>query len=524
MVFITEGQSAAGSIASCRDVNTQAIFVLKGKPLNVWDLKRDVIYKNDELYNLMRSLDIEDNLEGLRYDKVILATDADVDGLHIRNLMITYFFRFFEQLVHDGHLYRAGDAAVPRAQQEADDLLLLRGRARRGGDEARRQEREITRFKGLGEISPAEFKQFIGKEMRLSQVEYAPKHDAGRHPQLLHGQEHARAQRLHHGEPGGAGGGLSSNLAMASKRKSNPEQPELPIVERPDTTPGVVNAAHAPKGDNGDTPTPSPPRAATAPRMSSPRTSPCPRRRVHSSPARSSWPLHRRVDRNFLEYASYVIRDRAIPNLEDGLKPVQRRILWSLHEKDDGRFIKVANVVGHCMQYHPHGDASIGDALVVLANKRYLIEGQGNFGNIFTGDPAAAPRYIECRLTELARTELFNDELTEFVPSYDGRNKEPVTLPGKLPLLLMLGAEGIAVGHGHAHPAAQLPRAARGPDRHPQEEAVQVSARLPARRADGRPRLRGRRRPRQGPRQDRGQGRGHRRHQGNPARPPPPTR
>lgn len=156
--------------------------------------------------------------------------------------------------------------------------------------------------------------------------------------------------------------------------------------------------------------------------------------------------LHTRVDRGFLDYASYVIRDRAIPNLADGLKPVQRRILWALHEKDDGRFIKVANVVGHTMQYHPHGDASIGDALVVLANKRYLIEGQGNFGNIFTGDPAAAPRYIECRLTELARTELFNDQITDFVPSYDGRNREPVTLPCKLPVTLMLGTEGIAVG------------------------------------------------------------------------------
>lgn len=163
-------------------------------------------------------------------------------------------------------------------------------------------------------------------------------------------------------------------------------------------------------------------------------------------PGKIELPLHRRVNTNFLQYASYVIRDRAIPNLEDGLKPVQRRILWALKEKDDGRFIKVANVVGHAMQYHPHGDASISDALVVLANKRYLIEGQGNYGNIFTGDPAAASRYIECRLTELARTEIFNDELTEFVPSYDGRNKEPVTLPSKLPLLLMLGTEGIAVG------------------------------------------------------------------------------
>jgi topoisomerase-4 subunit A len=163
-------------------------------------------------------------------------------------------------------------------------------------------------------------------------------------------------------------------------------------------------------------------------------------------PTKVELPIHRRVDTGFLQYASYVIRDRAIPNLADGLKPVQRRILWSLHEKDDGRFIKVNSVMGHCMQFHPHGDASIGDALVVLANKRYLIERQGNFGNIFTGDPPAAPRYIECRLTELARAELFNDEITEFVPSYDGRNREPIALPCKLPLTLMLGAEGIAVG------------------------------------------------------------------------------
>jgi topoisomerase-4 subunit A len=163
-------------------------------------------------------------------------------------------------------------------------------------------------------------------------------------------------------------------------------------------------------------------------------------------PGKQHLPLHARVNTNFLEYASYVIRDRAIPNLADGLKPVQRRILWALHEKDDGRFIKVANVSGHAMQYHPHGNVSIDDALVVLTNKRYLIEGQGNYGNIFTGDSAAASRYIECRLTELARNEIFNDELTEFVPSYDGRNKEPVTLPAKLPLLLMLGTEGIAVG------------------------------------------------------------------------------
>jgi len=157
-------------------------------------------------------------------------------------------------------------------------------------------------------------------------------------------------------------------------------------------------------------------------------------------------PLKDLINENFIQYASYVIRDRAIPQLEDGLKPVQRRILHALYEKNDGRFNKVANIVGHCMQYHPHGDASIEEALVNLVSKTYLIEGQGNFGNIFTGDPPAASRYTECRLTDLARNEIFNPELTELVPSYDGRNREPVLLPSKLPLLLMLGAEGIAVG------------------------------------------------------------------------------
>jgi len=156
--------------------------------------------------------------------------------------------------------------------------------------------------------------------------------------------------------------------------------------------------------------------------------------------------LRRIFDRNFLEYASYVIKDRAIPDDADGLKPVQRRILWSLGEMDDGRFSKVANVIGHCMKYHPHGDQSIGDALVSLANRGYFIERQGNFGNIYTGDPASASRYIECRLTELARETLFNKRITDFTPSYDGRNLEPILLPSKLPVLLLLGAEGIAVG------------------------------------------------------------------------------
>jgi len=149
---------------------------------------------------------------------------------------------------------------------------------------------------------------------------------------------------------------------------------------------------------------------------------------------------------NFVEYASYVIKDRAIPHIDDGLKPVQRRILHSLYEMDDGKFNKVANAVGHCMKYHPHGDASIGEALVNLANKDLFLDKQGNFGNIHTGDQASAARYIECRLTPLALQTLFNPEITEFVPSYDGRNKEPVVLPAKFPVLLAQGTEGIAVG------------------------------------------------------------------------------
>lgn len=151
------------------------------------------------------------------------------------------------------------------------------------------------------------------------------------------------------------------------------------------------------------------------------------------------------MESNFIEYASYVIKDRAIPDVDDGLKPVQRRILWSLHRMDDGKFHKVANVIGHTMQFHPHGDASIGDALVVLANKEYFLEKQGNFGNVYTGDPSSAARYIEARLSHLGREVLFNEDITEFVDSYDGRNKEPVVLPVKIPSLLMLGAEGIAV-------------------------------------------------------------------------------
>ena len=169
MLFITEGQSAAGSITSCRDVSNQAVFTLRGKPLNTCELNRDVMYKNEELYNLMRSLDVEESAERIRYNKVILATDADVDGLHIRNLLLTFFLRFFEPIVHGGHVYiletplfrvrNAKRTVYCYSEQERDAMVKEIGRGA-----------EVTRFKGLGEISPGEFKQFIGPEMRLTPI------------------------------------------------------------------------------------------------------------------------------------------------------------------------------------------------------------------------------------------------------------------------------------------------------------------------------------------------------------------
>src|ERR1700709_845393 len=148
----------------------------------------------------------------------------------------------------------------------------------------------------------------------------------------------------------------------------------------------------------------------------------------------------------FLDYASYVILERAIPAIEDGLKPVQRRILHAMKEMDDGRFNKVANIIGQAMQYHPHGDASIGDALVNLGQKELLVDTQGNWGDVRTGDDAAASRYIEARLSKFALEVAFNAKTTDWQLSYDGRKNEPVTLPMKFPMLLAQGAEGIAVG------------------------------------------------------------------------------
>ncbi len=190
--------------------------------------------------------------------------------------------------------------------------------------------------------------------------------------------------------------------------------------------------------------TPSTP-AADASSAAAPVAAP-PQRKKGQKVENDTAPLAQAYRTWFLDYASYVILDRAVPHIDDGLKPVQRRILHTLWEMDDGRFHKVANVVGATMRFHPHGDASIGAALVAIGQRSFLIEPQGNYGNMLTGDEAAAPRYIEARLTPFAKDVLFNPKTTTWQLSYDGRAREPVTLPAKFPIVLLEGAEGIAVG------------------------------------------------------------------------------
>ncbi|MBV8970372.1 MAG: type IIA DNA topoisomerase subunit B, partial [Verrucomicrobia bacterium] len=168
MIFITEGQSAAGSITSCRDPNVQAVFTLKGKPLNVWDLQRTVVYKNDEIFNLMRTLNVEESVDNLRYGKVVLATDADVDGLHIRNLLITCFLRFFPEIITRGFV-QILETPLFRVRDKKKTVYCY-SEAERDRAMAEIRNAEVTRFKGLGEISPGEFRNFIGPHMRLTPV------------------------------------------------------------------------------------------------------------------------------------------------------------------------------------------------------------------------------------------------------------------------------------------------------------------------------------------------------------------
>lgn len=232
---------------------------------------------------------------------------------------------------------------------------------------------------------------------------------------------------------------------MSKKKSKKPsDQAELPLDAAPaapenrgrKTEDSPKPAKPEPKADS------LPLKAAAAAEPEAPPPKRKKGQKVQDEPA----PLAQAYRNWFLDYASYVILDRAVPHLDDGLKPVQRRVLHTLWDMDDGRFHKVANVVGATMKLHPHGDASIGAALVGIAQRGWLIEPQGNFGNLLTGDEAAAPRYIEARLTPFARDVLFNPKTTTWQASYDGRTKEPVTLPAKFPIVLLEGADGIAVG------------------------------------------------------------------------------
>ncbi|MBI3885241.1 MAG: DNA topoisomerase [Opitutae bacterium] len=235
------------------------------------------------------------------------------------------------------------------------------------------------------------------------------------------------------------------------KRNSskNNDQPELPLGgdESPaQEAKGKRPEASAPTASSDSSRPDSPEVSSPSPLASSPVPEAPPKRmkgqKIQDDPA----PLAAAYRNWFLDYASYVILDRAVPHIDDGLKPVQRRVLHTLWDMDDGRFHKVANVVGATMKLHPHGDASIGAALVAIGQRAWLIEPQGNYGNTLTGDDAAAPRYIEARLTNFAKDVLFNPKTTTWQLSYDGRNKEPITLPAKFPVVLLEGADGIAVG------------------------------------------------------------------------------
>jgi topoisomerase-4 subunit A len=232
---------------------------------------------------------------------------------------------------------------------------------------------------------------------------------------------------------------------MPKKKSSKPsDQSELPLDTGPEPLPEVAAPS---SGAGADAPELQPKGDEIVTVSSNPNPPPPPlKRRGGDNVQSEDSPLAKSYRNWFLEYASYVILDRAVPHIRDGLKPVQRRILHTLWDMDDGRFHKVANIVGRSMSLHPHGDASIGAALVGIGQRAFLIEPQGNFGNTLTGDDAAAPRYIEARLTNFAKDVLFNPKTTTWQLSYDGRQREPVTLPAKFPIVLLDGAEGIAVG------------------------------------------------------------------------------
>ncbi|HNC22861.1 MAG TPA: DNA gyrase/topoisomerase IV subunit A [Opitutaceae bacterium] len=233
---------------------------------------------------------------------------------------------------------------------------------------------------------------------------------------------------------------------MAKRKKSSNDQAELPLDAAQPSDKGSPSDKGRVTSDKKAEPAVAAPIRDPQSEIRNGEAAEPPKRKKGQKVQDDPAPLAQNYRTWFLDYASYVILDRAVPHIDDGLKPVQRRVLHTLWEMDDGRFHKVANVVGATMKLHPHGDASIGAALVAIAQRGWLIEPQGNFGNVFTGDEAAAPRYIEARLTPFAREVLFNPKTTTWQQSYDGRTKEPVTLPAKFPVVLLEGADGIAVG------------------------------------------------------------------------------
>lgn len=364
-IFITEGDSAGGNLIQVRDIATQAVFYLRGKPKNTLDMTFKGMLENEELNLLTNALGISrDDISNLRYNKVIIATDADDDGLHIRLLVLTFFMQYFPELVKEGHVY-IFQTPLYRVRDKKKTIYAYDDKDLARAIKHTADNREITRFKGLGEISPQEFKGFIGEDIRLDHVKMP---DGVDYKELLH-------------------------FYMGENSKAREEF--------------VVKHFTQDAKFSGDT-------------------------RVETI-----------FQENYAKYSSYFNLDRALPEYADGLKPVQRRLMHVLKLEENGSYNKAASAVGTCMKYHPHGDASIADALVNIAQKGYLIDTQGNWGHPIKGLSAAAVRYIECRLSKLAKEILYSEPATEYTDTYDGKRKEPVTIPAKLPLVLLQGSMGI---------------------------------------------------------------------------------
>ena len=401
-IFITEGDSASGSITKSRDPMSQAVFSLRGKPLNTYGMKRRVIYENEEFYLLQDALDIEDGLENLRYNYIILATDADVDGFHIRILLMCYFLQFFPELVRRGHLFIL-QTPLFRVRNKKDTVYCYSEAEKTNRHGYPWPEGRGDPLQGSGGNIPIRVQTIYRREHTVGTGCHWQEGAPRRHAAVLHGKKHPRPTRLYRKEPGG--GGADQRQHGGRQRRGQPGRGTCCGNGR-----SLTHEQGSPTGPGS---------------------------------TQGYGPVQKILPRVRLLRHS---RPGPCPPSWMGLKPVQRRILATLFKLNDGRFHKVASIVGETMKLHPHGDAAISDALVQIAQRNLLIDTQGNFGDPITGDRAAASRYIEARLSKFALAVLFNPKTTEFQDSYDGRNKEPVVLPAKFPLALAQGIEGIAVG------------------------------------------------------------------------------